>query len=273
MGRAHPDPSDGRSTLATLTTEGLAVDAEAAPAHAARVRELVLAPLPPPNAGSCARSAGASRSRFAGSRGGGRSRARAPPGRRRRRQQRRPRRGRRLHRPHRRRPPMELIFVHGALVRDGDWWWQPAADLLERAPASAAAPSPCRRAARRTPEQVAGGLVADAAALRRALDEVDEAIVVGHSYGGTVIAEAGAHHRCSHPALRLVVPARHRPGAGRDHERRARPGSIGDNGDGTLSVAGYDAASFGARFLQDADDDGPARGLGPGDGVRPPRPS
>jgi pimeloyl-ACP methyl ester carboxylesterase len=31
------------------------------------------------------------------------------------------------------------------------------------------------------------------------------------------------------------------------------PVSIGDNGDGTLSVSGYDATSFGARFLQDAD--------------------
>jgi hypothetical protein len=30
--------------------------------------------------------------------------------------------------------------------------------------------------------------------------------------------------------------------------------SIGDNGDGTLGVTGYDAASFGARFLQDADE-------------------
>lgn len=32
------------------------------------------------------------------------------------------------------------------------------------------------------------------------------------------------------------------------------PVSIGDNGDGTLSVSGYDATSFGERFLQDADE-------------------
>ena len=31
------------------------------------------------------------------------------------------------------------------------------------------------------------------------------------------------------------------------------PVSIGDNGDGTLSLAGYDVASFSARFLQDGD--------------------
>lgn len=26
---------------------------------------------------------------------------------------------------------MELVFVHGALVGDGAWWWRPTADLLE----------------------------------------------------------------------------------------------------------------------------------------------
>lgn len=31
------------------------------------------------------------------------------------------------------------------------------------------------------------------------------------------------------------------------------PVSIADNGDGTLSISGYDSESFGARFLQDAD--------------------
>lgn len=73
---------------------------------------------------------------------------------------------------------MELIFVHGALVRDGQWWWQPAADLLlERTgirSRSVGLPS-CGEA---TPDQVAGGLVADAAALRAELDEVDGAIAV-----------------------------------------------------------------------------------------------
>lgn len=35
--------------------------------------------------------------------------------------------------------------------------------------------------------------MADAAALRFALNQAEAAIVVGHSYGGTVIAEAGHH--------------------------------------------------------------------------------
>lgn len=99
---------------------------------------------------------------------------------------------------------------------------------------------------------IAGRLVADAAALRRELDTVDDAIVVGHSYGGTVIAEAGAH-----PAIRhLLYISSYLPDIGQAQgaimSGETDPVSIGDNGDGTLSVSGYDATSFGARFLQDA---------------------
>ena len=148
---------------------------------------------------------------------------------------------------------MELIFVHGALVRDGQWWWRPAADLLlERTgirSRSLALPS-CGET---SPDQVGGGLVADAAALRSALDEVDSAIVVGHSYGGTVIAEAGEHPAIQH----LLYVSSYLPEAGQSQgaimSGETNPVSIGDNGDGTLGAVGYDAASFGARFLQDAD--------------------
>jgi pimeloyl-ACP methyl ester carboxylesterase len=146
---------------------------------------------------------------------------------------------------------MELVFVHGALVRDGDWWWERAARLLlERTgiPSSAVALPSCGETS------VIGGLDADAAALRRRLDEVDEAIVVGHSYGGTVIAEAGRHPAIAH----LLYVSSYLPEIGLAQgaimSGESDPVSIGDNGDGTLSVAGYDAASFGARFLQDADE-------------------
>jgi pimeloyl-ACP methyl ester carboxylesterase len=149
---------------------------------------------------------------------------------------------------------MELIFVHGALVRDGAWWWKPTADLLlERTgirSRAVALPS-CGEG---TPDEVAGGLVADAAALRGELDDVEEAIVVGHSYGGTVIAEAGHH-----PAIRhLLYVSSYLPDIGQAQgaimSGEADTVAIGDNGDGTLSVSGYDAGSFGARFLQDADE-------------------
>ena len=149
---------------------------------------------------------------------------------------------------------MELIFVHGALVRDGQWWWQRTADLLLERTGIRSRAVLLPSCGETTPDQVAGGLVADAAALRRELDEVDSAIVVGHSYGGTVIAEAGPH-----PAVRhLLYISSYLPELGQSQglimSGESDPVSIGDNGDGTLSVAGYDAVSFGARFLQDADE-------------------
>jgi pimeloyl-ACP methyl ester carboxylesterase len=146
---------------------------------------------------------------------------------------------------------MELIFVHGALVRDGQWWWQPTASLLEERAGirsrGLALPS-CGETG-----SAGGGLVEDAAALRALLDETGEAILVGHSYGGTVVAEAGAHPAVAH----LLYVSSYLPDAGQAQgaimSDESDPVSIGDNGDGTLALSGYDAASFGARFLQDAD--------------------
>ncbi|WP_377273720.1 MarR family winged helix-turn-helix transcriptional regulator [Peterkaempfera sp. SMS 1(5)a] len=43
--RRHPDPSDGRATLATLTNDGQDKVTAAAPGHAATVRRLVFDPL------------------------------------------------------------------------------------------------------------------------------------------------------------------------------------------------------------------------------------
>ena len=148
---------------------------------------------------------------------------------------------------------MELVFVHGALVRDGQWWWRPAAELLEQRTGIRSRALALPSCGETTPDQVAGGLMADAAALRAELDTIERAIVVGHSYGGTVIAEAGRHPAVAH----LLYISSYLPGVGQAQAAimsgESDPVSIGDNGDGTLGVAGYDAASFGARFLQDAD--------------------
>jgi pimeloyl-ACP methyl ester carboxylesterase len=149
---------------------------------------------------------------------------------------------------------MELIFVHGALVRDGLWWWQPTADLLRERTGIRSRAVALPSTGEASPEQRAGGLVADAAALRAELDDVDSAIVVGHSYGGTVIAEAGRH-----PAVaKLLYISSYLPDVGQSQgaimSGESDPASIGDNGDGTLGLSGYDPGSFGARFLQDADE-------------------
>ncbi|MFG6402669.1 alpha/beta hydrolase [Microbacterium sp. P04] len=146
---------------------------------------------------------------------------------------------------------MELLFVHGALVRDGAWWWKPTADLLlgrTGIRSRAVALPSCGEAHGR-----GGGLVADAGQLRRDLDEVDRAIVVGHSYGGTVIAEAGQHPAVAH----LLYVSSYLPDVGQSQgvimSGESDPVTIRDNGDGNLGLAGYDETSFAARFLQDAD--------------------
>lgn len=148
---------------------------------------------------------------------------------------------------------MDVIFVHGALVRDGPWWWQPTADLLRERTgirSTALALPSCGE----TGEIGGAGLTEDAAALRRALDRVDQAIVVGHSYGGTVIAEAGAHPAVAH--LLYVSSYLPDPGVpqGSIMADEPDPVAVAEVAPGVVGVAGYDALAFGARFLQDADD-------------------
>ncbi|MGO4298721.1 alpha/beta hydrolase [Leifsonia sp. RAF41] len=148
---------------------------------------------------------------------------------------------------------MELIFVHGALVRDGMWWWQPAADLLLDRIGIRSRALKLPSCGETGSEPAAAGLTADAATLRRALDDVDAAVVVGHSYGGTVIAEAGRHPAVEH----LLYISSYLPEIGQSQAAimsgEADPASIADNGDGTLSLAGHEPSSFGARFLHDVD--------------------
>jgi pimeloyl-ACP methyl ester carboxylesterase len=149
---------------------------------------------------------------------------------------------------------MDVIFVHGALVRDGDWWWRPTADLLLERTGIRSRALALPSCGETSPSDAAGGLVADAAALRRELDGVDSAVVVGHSYGGTVIAEAGAHPATAH----LLYISSYLPEIGQSQAAimsgETDPVSVTAADDGMLRVEGYDAASFGARFLHDADE-------------------
>ena len=90
---------------------------------------------------------------------------------------------------------MRVVFVHGACVRDGAWWWHRTAELLLE-PGFRVWRRRCRAAARRGgPAGAAGGpgLPEDVAAVRQVLQDSDEpTIVVAHSYGGIVTAEAAA---------------------------------------------------------------------------------
>jgi pimeloyl-ACP methyl ester carboxylesterase len=87
---------------------------------------------------------------------------------------------------------MRVVFVHGACVRDGSWWWHLAAEALRRRGIDSVAPAlpSCGEGDRPAGPQ-GPGLTEDVAAVRAVLAGGDEpTVVVGHSYGGIVAAEA-----------------------------------------------------------------------------------
>ncbi|WP_029432531.1 alpha/beta fold hydrolase [Blastococcus sp. URHD0036] len=87
---------------------------------------------------------------------------------------------------------MRVVFVHGACVRDGAWWWHRTAALLERRGVASVAPAlPSCGEAGSSPGAAGPGLRDDVAAVRQVLLDGDEpTVVVAHSYGGIVTAEA-----------------------------------------------------------------------------------
>jgi pimeloyl-ACP methyl ester carboxylesterase len=89
---------------------------------------------------------------------------------------------------------MRIVFVHGACVKDGSWWWHRTGELLaERGVASEAPALPsCGETGEPTDAQ-GPGLADDVAAIRHVLTASDvPTVVVAHSYGGIVTAEATA---------------------------------------------------------------------------------
>jgi pimeloyl-ACP methyl ester carboxylesterase len=89
---------------------------------------------------------------------------------------------------------MQVVFVHGACVEDGAWWWGPTAELLAAEGVASRAPAlPSCGETGVAPDAGGPGLADDVAAVRAVLTENDEpTVVVGHSYGGIVATEAAA---------------------------------------------------------------------------------
>jgi pimeloyl-ACP methyl ester carboxylesterase len=89
---------------------------------------------------------------------------------------------------------VKVVFVHGACVRDGAWWWHRTAALLERDGVRSVAPElPSCGEAGATVGAGGAGLPEDVASVRRVLEADDErTVLVVHSYGGIVGAEAAA---------------------------------------------------------------------------------
>ena len=89
-----------------------------------------------------------------------------------------------------------LIFVHGACVRDADWWWSRMTPPLARlgVPSVAVALPSCGETG-----DTLGDLSDDVRACQEAIAEVHGPVVLcGHSYGGMIITEAGADDRVTH---------------------------------------------------------------------------
>jgi len=98
---------------------------------------------------------------------------------------------------------MRIVFVHGACVRDGSWWWHRTGELLAEQGLSSVAPAlpSCGETGKPTDAQ-GPGLAEDVAAVRHVLTASDEpTVVVAHSYGGIVTAEAAAGVEAVHHLL------------------------------------------------------------------------
>jgi len=117
-----------------------------------------------------------------------------------------------------------IVLVHGAFA-DGSGW-KPVADILRSHGYSV-----------RVVQEPETSFPADVAATRRVLDKAGPCVLVGHSYGGMIITEAGMH-----PDVKaLVYVAAAQPDVGESlsdliGRMPAAAKSIGPVGDGFLAV-------------------------------------
>ena len=154
---------------------------------------------------------------------------------------------------------MRVVFVHGACVRDGGWWWHRTAAVLgERGVDSVAPALPSCGEGQRPAGHDGPGLGEDVASVRAVLGDGDEpTVVVAHSYGGIVVAEAAA----GVAAVRhLLLVSSYLPEPGQSLS------SFGVEGPSPLDVDAR-AGTFGVRpdalvatFLQDCPDVGQEAG-------------
>ncbi|MFG2918851.1 alpha/beta hydrolase [Kitasatospora sp. NPDC048298] len=148
---------------------------------------------------------------------------------------------------------MRVVFVHGACVRDGSWWWHRTAELLRERGVPSAAPALPSCGETGVPGGLGGpGLPEDVAAVREMLRASDEpTVVVAHSYGGIVTAEAAAGVGS---VRHLLLVSSYLPEVGQSLSQfgDGRPGPFldVDPGSGTFGVR---PESLADTFLQDCD--------------------
>ncbi|MCZ0999283.1 alpha/beta hydrolase [Streptomyces mirabilis] len=148
---------------------------------------------------------------------------------------------------------MRVVFVHGACVRDGSWWWHRTAELLRERGVSSGSPGAAELRRGGPAGGVGGpGLAEDVAAVRRVLQDSDEpTVVVAHSYGGIITAEAAAGIGS---VRHLLLVSSYLPEVGQSLS------AFGDGSPAPFLDVDPDAGTFGVRpellvdtFLQDCD--------------------
>lgn len=150
---------------------------------------------------------------------------------------------------------MRVVFVHGACVRDGSWWWHPTGELLkERGVTSDAPRLPSCGETGEPPGPAGPGLTEDIDAVRHVLMASDEpTVVVAHSYGGIVVADAVAG---LHTVRHLLLVSSYLPEVGQSlssfGEEEPAPFLDIDPAGGTFTVRPDFLAE---TFLQDCDPD------------------
>src|SRR5215470_16881625 len=117
-----------------------------------------------------------------------------------------------------------IVLVHGAYA-DGSGW-KPVADILQG-----------HGYAVLVVQEPETSFEADVAATRRVLDKAGPCVLVGHSYGGMIITEAGTHP----DAKSLVYVAAFQPDVGESVDTLsakmpAASKSVGPVGDGFLAI-------------------------------------
>jgi pimeloyl-ACP methyl ester carboxylesterase len=141
-----------------------------------------------------------------------------------------------------------LVFVHGACVRDGEWWWSQMTEPLIQLGVSSvtvALPSCGETSDSR------GDLYDDVNACREVIAGIDGPVVLcGHSYGGMVITEAGVDDRVSQLLyVTSVMPDAGESQAGLTGAEPAPWLLAGEDG-----TVGVDPDMIRSLFLQDCDE-------------------
>jgi len=143
--------------------------------------------------------------------------------------------------------------VHGACVQDGSWWWHRTAEQLQDRGVSSVAPALPSCGETGQPGGAGGpGLPEDVAVVRQVLQDGDEpTVVVAHSYGGIVTAEAASGVGS---VRHLLLISSYLPEVGQSLS------DFGDGGPAPFLDIDPDAGTFGVRpellvdtFLQDCD--------------------